>query len=164
MMSPEYTTIPRLYGRLKLHKSDVFYAILLRPVVSFVGSPTYQITRMLKLYELKDTVMVSLDIVNFYTNIHVHEVLPIVDYHLKNVALLPIHKREILQLLNLSRGQNFFQFNNFVYKMDGLPVGNTLSPYPADLFIHAFESKHILSDKTLIIITLKFIGGTLMIL
>ncbi|CAG9763496.1 unnamed protein product [Ceutorhynchus assimilis] len=44
-LSANNTTIPRLYGLLKVHKSDIFSEMPIRPVVSFTNSPTYKLAK-----------------------------------------------------------------------------------------------------------------------
>lgn len=99
---PDHKLIPRLYGLLKIHKSDVYDEMQIRPVVSFVNSPTYYTSKWLNdilkehykdyfIHTVKNSVqliekikdvhvtdtdyLVSLDVSNLFTNVPIPEVL-----------------------------------------------------------------------------------------
>ena len=55
---------------------------------------------------------------------------------------------DILSLLNVCVSQDFFSFNNKLYKQrDGLTMGSCLSPFLADLFMDYLENNFILTNN-----------------
>ena len=55
---------------------------------------------------------------------------------------------DILSLLNVCVSQDFFSFNNKLYKQrDGLAMGSCLSPFLADLFMDHLENNFILTNN-----------------
>ena len=55
---------------------------------------------------------------------------------------------DILSLLNFCLSQDFFSFNNKLYKQpDGLAMGSCLSPFLADLFMDHLENNFILTNN-----------------
>lgn len=54
--------MPRMYGLLKLHKSDILDDIPIGPVVSFTNIATYEMAKL-----------ISLDVSNLFTNIPVND-------------------------------------------------------------------------------------------
>jgi Reverse transcriptase (RNA-dependent DNA polymerase) len=142
----------------------------LRPIVSFINSPTYKISkeiskRIKMAYEKEEihsienskkvierlkeititnkTKLMSLDIKDMYTNIPIAKTVEIIKKNkLSNVEW----KNEIIEGLELCLSQNYFRFNNkFYIQENGLPMGSPLSPLMAEIFMNSFEIK-ILKD------------------
>lgn len=174
-LSPNNTLPPRLYGLLKVHKSDIFEDIPIRPVVAFTNSPVYNLTKWLNLLlkevldnyftftvrnsielskKLKERVLhpreilLSLDVTSLFTNVPRTEVLQILDGFLISINYHPGKKIELLRLVDVCLKQSFFQYNNKLYDQpSGLAMGSPISPILADLFMHHFESTYIMSNN-----------------
>ncbi|XP_072384720.1 uncharacterized protein [Diabrotica undecimpunctata] len=174
-LSPNKSIIPRLYGLLKIHKTNIFEDIPIRPVVSFSNSPTFALATYLnqflktlynnkfeyivnnnlslanKLTSLKFStgdILISLDITNLFTNIPTQEVISIITMDLWNNNYSPNQIIEYAELLNICLSQNFFNFNNETFvQPDGLAMGSPLSPILADIFLNDLESNKILNNN-----------------
>ncbi|XP_050513525.1 uncharacterized protein LOC126889333 [Diabrotica virgifera virgifera] len=172
---PSKANVPRLYGLMKIHKTDVFENIPIRPVVSFTDSPTHALASHLnkflktfynnkfdyvvsnnlsltnKITEVNlsnEDLLISLDITNLFTNIPTQEVISIVALDLWNNNYHPNQIIEYTELLNLCLSQNFFNFNNTTYvQPDGLAMGSPLSPILADIFLNDLESNKIVKNN-----------------
>ncbi|XP_045482952.1 uncharacterized protein LOC123686796 [Harmonia axyridis] len=155
--------IPKLYGLPKLHKDN----IPIRPIVSYINTPVYKISKFLSdklkdLTEFKPTYgiknsgqlvdslrnlqipegakLISLDAKNLYTSIPPDECITILDKKLTEKNVTPELKKDITNLFKVSLGQNFCQFNNGIYKLDkGLPMGAPPSSLIAEIFMDHLE-------------------------
>ncbi|XP_044748720.1 uncharacterized protein LOC123309597 [Coccinella septempunctata] len=155
--------IPKLYGLPKLHKDN----IPIRPVVSYINTPVYKISKFLSdklkdltefkpTYSIKNSVqlaeslkdlqipegakLISLDAKNIYTSIPPDECITIIDKKLTEKNITPELKKDITSLFKISLEQNFCQFNNAVYKFDkGLPMGAPPSSLMAESFMDHLE-------------------------
>ncbi|XP_050518098.1 uncharacterized protein LOC126892578 [Diabrotica virgifera virgifera] len=155
--------IPRLYGLPKIHKPNV----PMRPVVSFYNTPVVALSKFINTilqssislqpnYSVKnstdlvnklsvlnlprDFFLVSFDVSNLFTNVPRDETIPIVE----NLLIKSNTNRgtisHMLGLLKLCLSQDFFSFNNIIYRQaQGLAMGNPLSPVLADLFLNNLE-------------------------
>ena len=174
-LSANNTVIPRMYGLLKVHKSNIFSEIPIRPVVSFSNSPTYQLAKWLnsKLKNVincqfhntvsnstqlankiknidipENAILISLDVTNLFTNIPINEAIQIIKNKLFDSSLSDNESTELVNVLNVCLKQNFFMFNDKVYcQDDGLAMGSPLSPLLADAFMDMFENDHILNNN-----------------
>jgi hypothetical protein len=148
---------PKIYGVPKIHKP----AVPLRPIVSFVQSPTYNVSgymarilRKLKdiekyniknSFELKDELMkekvppgfslVSFDVVSLFTSIDVrlatHEIM---EKWPEIEEITPIEKDDFRKLLNICTDAGYFSHEDRIYKqVYGTPMGSPLSPVLADI-------------------------------
>ena len=146
---------PRLYGLPKIHKENV----PLRPIVSAIGSPTYNIakhlTKLLEPYigqtdtyirdsthfieKIKDItlrpndMLVSFDVVSLFTMVPINE------------ALLYIRQNftdDITALFEHCLTTTYFQWNqDFYEQIDGVAMGSPLSPVIANFFMEKFEQQ-----------------------
>lgn len=159
---------PRFKCQLKLHKENK----PLRPIVSFINSPSYrtakevskllkklyeidiaynienskEVIEKLKTVEIKDeTKLISLDVKDMFTNIPADKVIHLV----KNNRLSEFeNKEEVIELLSVCLRQNYFRFNNrFYVQEEGLPMGSPLSPVMADIYMNEFEKRIITESK-----------------
>lgn len=157
---------PTLRAQPKIHKDS----IPIRPIVNCIDSPTYKLSKKLntlltKLYTynkkytvknsrilanaIKDIKIpqsgkfISFDITNLYTNIPVAETIDIIKKNLINYRKVSITEaHEIVNLLELTLSQNYFQFGNKIYKQeDGVAMGNCIAGTIADIFINMLEEK-----------------------
>lgn len=175
-MNPDFCLLPRLYGLLKIHKSDNFQDMPIRPVVSFINSPTYNLAKHLNsllkdiykqdfIYTVRNNIeltdkiknirvensfkLASLDVTNLFTNIPRKEVLDLIKQKITDANhMLDDQIKELINLLNLCLEQNFFSFNGETYyQNEGLAMGSPLSPILADIFMHNFESTYIIKNQ-----------------
>lgn len=164
-------SVPRLYGLPKIHKEGN----PIRPVVSFTNTPTsnissfvYNLIKSLTNFRPKFGVVNSIDLVNKLTSIQLPQHYLIVSFDVTNL-FTTVPKAEavgivgnllrtkdisenkivdILSLLNFCLSQDFFMFNNKMYKQpDGLAMGSCLSPFLADIFMDYLENQFILSNN-----------------
>ncbi|XP_050299987.1 uncharacterized protein LOC126738616 isoform X1 [Anthonomus grandis grandis] len=174
-LSANNTNVPKLYGLLKVHKSDIPASMPIRPVVAYTNSPTYKLAKWLNNHlittidchfpytiknniqlvdKIKDIIIpenaffISLDVTNLFTNIPIFEVVDIIKNKLFNSTLTNIETQEIINILEICLKQNFFNFDNETYiQEDGLAMGSPLSPLLADTFMNHFESNNILNNN-----------------
>lgn len=154
---------PKIYGLPKLHKAN----IPLRPIVSSIQSPFYNLSKYLSNcisnitgkndYYIKDSFsfkefidnvsipnhykLVSLDVISLYTNIPIELVTKIIEekwIQLKNYTTLS--KNEFIEGLNLTLSNNYFQFqDNFYLQIDGCAMGSPISSTIAQLVMEHLE-------------------------
>ncbi|XP_064468708.1 uncharacterized protein LOC135382970 [Ornithodoros turicata] len=133
---------PRAYGLPKVHKPDV----PLRPIVSFTGAPTYQLSRFLVellspiMYKnghstknsrefcssVRDVVinsdetMVSFDVVSLFTNVPIALVIDVAKDRLNSDDTLSerttLSVTEVISLLTFCLHETYFKFDNVIYK------------------------------------------------
>ena len=90
----------------------------------------------------RHTKLISFDIKNLYQNIPVQEAIQICrDFIISSETDLHSSDIEnITHLLNQIAEQNFFSFNNKIYKMtDGLPMGSPLSGILSEFYVDRME-------------------------
>ncbi|CAF3946895.1 unnamed protein product [Rotaria sp. Silwood1] len=91
--------------------------------------------------------LASLDIQDLYTNIPVTKAIDITIERLVESKILDkllLTKTDIKDLLQLSLKNNYFQVNGKYYKQKkGLPMGNTLSPILADIYMDYYLNEHL---------------------
>lgn len=155
---------PKLYSLIKIHKQD--YPV--RPIVSFVTSPSVKLseklisiilthTNFVSTYSIKNTYnlvenikdicipnnakLISFDVQNLFPSIPPKDVIKLVQSLLDKNNINPITKEEIIDSLKICLKQNYFQFNNNIYTCEeGLIMGNPLSPLLADIFMNSMET------------------------
>ena len=152
---------PKLYGLPKIHKSDV----PLRPIVSFIGAPTYclakslvgilspllsleytvqncsQFVRLINNFQcLSDKCLVSFDVVSLFTSISVLETLSIISNLLMSDNSL--HERtnltasDVIKCVKLCLYSTVFSFNDSLYQqIFGARMGSCISPVVANIFM-----------------------------
>ncbi|CAF1126020.1 unnamed protein product [Adineta steineri] len=91
--------------------------------------------------------LASLDIQDLFTNIPVTRAVDIVIHRLnesKKLENTKLTKTDIKRLLLVSLNNSYFQFNNKFYRQTkGLPMGNTLSPLIADIYMDYYSKEHL---------------------
>ncbi|XP_062713172.1 uncharacterized protein LOC134290144 [Aedes albopictus] len=158
---------PRIYGLPKTHKPGR----PLRPVVSTVGSATYQIAQYLSSILGKivgktenhvvnsfifaaevpgaqiseDEVMFSLDVTSLYTNVPVDYAIECINRRWNEVAAhTPIDQNSFVAAVKLVLGSTFFVHRGVFYKQNfGVPMGSPLSPVVANLVMERLEQESI---------------------
>ncbi|XP_074031353.1 uncharacterized protein [Leptinotarsa decemlineata] len=148
---------PKLYGLPKIHKTDV----PLRPIVSAINSPTQNLEKYLskimqpktelaefyvrnsehlvdiiKNIKLNDTdLLASLDIKSLYPSIPINEALATI----RTDHSFPQH---VTDLAEHCLKNTYFIFDKQIYKqVEGAPMGSSLSPVIANLFMMHFEKE-----------------------
>ena len=160
-LSPDGPNPARLYGSPKIHKPLVDGLPKYRPIISQIGSTTYDIAKYLLTfiepytkndYTVKDTfhfvsmldtmdhrlVMASLDVDSLFTNIPLNETIEIVTEKVyKNQTIVKgISKNDFKELLQLSTKGTVFTFNGAYYRQkDGVAMGSPLGPALANAFL-----------------------------
>lgn len=156
---------PKLYSFLKLHKDN----LPIRPVVSFVTSPSYKLSKKLidiinsktdftprfsiknslqlvdKIKDIKiphNSILASFDVTNLFPSIPTQETISIVEKLMTRKNIDYLTKDSILTILKTCLSQNYFQFDYKIYSSDnGLIMGDPLSPILAEIFMDYFETK-----------------------
>lgn len=141
-MTTQQAKPPQIYGLPKIHKEGV----PLRPIVSAIGSPTYQLAKELakilrplagrsgsniknssdfcrRIHEMEletDDRMVSFDIVSLYTNVPIDDALEVISSMLHEDDTLEdrtaISAANICLLTELCLRSTYFQFQNQFYE------------------------------------------------
>ena len=155
--------LPQLFGLPKIHKPEV----PLRPIVSSIGSVTYdlakELTRILSPLRgktssyVKDsgnfiqiitqkTIQMSdiFDVKSLFTKVPMEESLQVIkkllikDETLENrTVMTPI---TMVNLVKLCMSSTYFEFGDKIYEQtDGAPMGSPLSPVIADIYMEYFE-------------------------
>lgn len=156
--------LPRMYCLPKIHKEGKS----MRPIVSCINSPTYLLSKYLsssfsslpnqqenfsvknsyefinkiKAIELSEhETLVSFDVTSLFPSVPVELTLG----YLKDLLLNnDLDNEEVDQYVNLAKlcmNHNFFQINNkFFQQNEGTAMGNSLSPFMANLFMGRFET------------------------
>ena len=156
-----------LYGLGKIHKETRNGIPPFRPILSAIGTPTYNLAKFLLKFLTPSTAheftvidsfhfaeeisqqdsnlhMASLDVDSLFTNIPLEETIDICVDNLysdnKNPPNIPKHN--FRDLLNIATKETFFMFNNKYYKqVDGVAMGSPLGPALANIFMCSFENK-----------------------
>jgi hypothetical protein len=162
-LSPAGSRPPGMYGLPKIHKDGV----PLRPIVSNIGAPTYQLskhlssghlnqltvktahhvknsfhfTEILKSLQIKPgDLMVSFDVVSLYTEVPVEESLTLLTQNINN-EILALYKHVLTSTYFCIEGQ-------FYNQMDGVAMGSPLSPVIANFYMEDFKRKATKKDLT----------------
>lgn len=157
----------KLYGLAKVHKPEC----PLRPIVSMIGTPEYNLAKYLdgfikpnipskymlastsdfinvldshKSNMSTDDFIVSFDVESLFTNVPLTEVIEIAAdcvYSSSSVNRPPFSIKHFKHLLKLATN-GIFMFNNEYYKqIDGVAMGNPLGPTLANIFMAFHEEK-----------------------
>nr|CAI5849577.1 unnamed protein product [Callosobruchus analis] len=156
-------TVSKLYCLPKIHKPGK----AMRPIVSAIGSPTYNISKFLvdefkklrlpfesrsvvnsnefinKIKDLKlneNEILVSFDISSLFPSVPVPKTLEYLRELLTYNNYEQVAINELIMLTQLSMAQNVFQYKGeFFEQHEGTAMGNCLSPSLAELFMNYFE-------------------------
>jgi hypothetical protein len=156
--------LPKLYCLPKIHKTG----IPMRPIVSGINSPTYNLSKWLvkefnlleppKGFSIKNSLefiesikneqldpneyLISFDVTALFPSIPIVETMAILESWLNENDIPESEIQEYIKLTNLCMKQNAFQFNNKFYIQNfGTSMGNPLSPFLANLFMSHFETQ-----------------------
>ncbi|XP_062713754.1 uncharacterized protein LOC134290604 [Aedes albopictus] len=162
---------PRIYGLPKLHKEGR----PLRPVVSTIGSATYQMAQYLAgvlenvvgkpehhvktSFEFaqqitgmqipEEHMLFSLDVKSLYTNVPVQYAMECIEARWSEVArYTKIDKRSFLDATRLGLDSTFFNYRGVTYTQTfGVPMGSPLSPVIANIVMERLEQESIQRTK-----------------
>jgi hypothetical protein len=155
--------IPKLYGLPKIHKPGNS----MRPIVSNINAPTYNLAKhLVKIFSLfkkhdslsvKNNIelvtklsdvkmenndrLISFDVVALFPSIPIETTLIFLKNWLEELKIEGEKIKELINLTKLCMRQNVFQFNGKYYEqINGTAMGNPLSPFLADIFMSKFET------------------------
>ena len=154
-----------MYGLAKVHKQLINNCPPFRPILSAIGTPTYNITKCLVQilkpltindYTLKDTFEFLRDILNqnptlfmaildvdfLFANIPLDETINIIIERLlsDNETLHNLNKDQFKCLLTLATKEFYFLFDGDFYQhADGVSMGSPLGPTLANIFLCCYE-------------------------
>ena len=175
---------PKLYGLPKLHKPG----FPIRPIVSFCGFPTYQLSKYLttilqpltdksrrKLQSTEDFInatktvqipddykLVSFDLKSLFTSIP----LPLTLQCTKNAIVqstdpLSLLTEDIMDLLNLCLTSTYFQYNGKHYKqLHGTAVRSPVSVVVAEIVMQNIEESALSTCRQTIPLWLRYVDDT----
>lgn len=174
-LSPDGPNPARLYGSPKIHKPLVNGLPKYRPIISQIGTCTYELAKFLlpfitphttNNYTVTDTFhfvsmlenkdhrlfMASLDVDSLFTNIPLDETIDIVTnkVYAGVESVNGLMKSDFRKLLSLSTQGAVFYFNGSYYRQtDGVAMGSPLGPALANAFLCHHE-QHWLDDCPLV--------------
>ena len=174
----------KLYGLPKLHKPNV----PMRPIVSFCGSPTYELSKYLttilkpltdesrhKLQSTENFIdaiktlqvpddhkLVSFDVKSLFTSIPLQLALDCTETAINNSTLqLPLLTNDLMDLLNLCLMSTYFQYNGQHYKqLHGTAMGSPVSVVVAEIVMQNIEEQALASYKRTIPLWLRYVDDT----
>ena len=177
----------KLYGLPKLHKPG----IPMRPIVSFCGSPTYQLSRYLttilqpltdksrrklqstenfidaiKTVQIPDDYkLVSFDVKSLFTSIPLQLALQCTETAIKQSTVkLPLPTEDIMDLLNLCLTSTYFQYNGKHDKqLHGTAMGSPVSVVVAEIVMQHVEERALATCRQTIPLWLRYVDDTLTI-
>ena len=160
-----HSVAPQLYGLPKIHKDNT----LMRPIVSCIGTPTYNLAKTLagiisppagrtfsyvrdsgdfiqktKTIHMGDNdVLISFDVKSLFTKVPIDEALDVIGDRLETCddpPDTPLLIPMIQQLLRLCLTSTYFMwYEEFYEQTDGAAMGNPLSPIVANIYMEFFE-------------------------
>ena len=149
-----------LYGSAKVHKPIIDNCPSFRPILSAIGTPTYNLEKFLipvlspltvNEFTIHDSfsfaeevvnfdgncIMACLDVESLFTNIQLDETIEncINDVFANNDTVHNFIKEDLKELLKFASYESFFTFDNEYYgQLDGVAIGSPLGPTLAKVF------------------------------
>ena len=175
---------PKRYGLPKLHKPN----IPMRPIVSFCGSPTYQLSKYLttvlqpltdqsrhKLQSTENFIdaiktaqipddhrLVSFDVKSLFTSIPLQLALDCTETAITTSTVkLPLPTDDIMDLLNLCLTSTYFQYNGKHYKqLHGTAMGSPVSVVVAEIVMQNIEELALSTYTKTLPLWLRYVDDT----
>ena len=175
---------PKLYGLPKLHKPG----FPMRPIVSFCGSPTYQLSKYVttilqpltnksrrkvqftenfnnatKTVQIPDDYkLVSLDVKSLFTNIPLQLALQYTEtIILQSSDPLPLPTEDIMDLLTLCLSSTYFQYNGKHYKhLLGTAMRSPVSVVVVEILMQNIEESALSTCRQTIPFWLRYVDDT----
>ena len=156
-----------LYRQAKVHKPVKDNCPYLRPILSAIGTPTYDLAKFIvpilkplteNEYTVHDSfsfandvrklssknLMANLDVESLFTNIPLEETIDniINDLYLSSEKVHNFEKHELKQLLMFAAFESFFVFDGEYYiQVDGVAMGSPLGPTLPNAFLCYYDKK-----------------------
>ena len=163
---PSGSIIPRLYGKIKIHKNNA----PARPVLSMTGSPMHELAKWIaallrevisktSIYSIKDSSdliskltqldtqekklhMASIDVTSLYTSIPLHECINYVCDCINHFSCFPLPVCDLNEILiTCTASVQFLCNRQYYHQVDGVAMGSPLGPILAEAFMNMIESK-----------------------
>lgn len=181
---------PVLFGLPKIHKPGV----PLRPIVSYVDSPTYlvakELARILRPihgnsdYNVKDSgemcdflhrlrvpegyVFASYDVVNLFGSVPAEEAAELAIRRLRRDESLgertSLTVDSIAKLLFFCVRSNYFKCNGVFFRTSTCPMGSPLSPALASIFMESFEDSVVEAASPLVLAWKRYVDDTFVVI
>ena len=178
-----YSATPQLYGLPKIHKPEV----PLRPIVSSINSPTYNLAKFLtrivsplagrtptfvkdlgdfveKLRKLRleeGSILVRFDVTSLFTKVPIAEALEVIGRRLEEQE---VEDKGPHSLLHLCLTSTYFVWNGKFYEQkEGAATGNPLTPVVANIYMEHFETLALESAEFKPATWLRYIDDTFVI-
>jgi hypothetical protein len=172
--------MPKFYGLPKVHKDGA----PLRPIVSAINSPTQPLAKYLawrlqphviksksfvknsedfiqKIQDIKieeQDILVSFDVVSLFTNIPTDEAVDIIKNRLEYLT------DDIITLISHCLNNTYFTYKNTIYKqIRGTPMGSSLSPGVANLFMSDLEERLLQNARLKPAVWLRYMDDTFVV-
>ena len=177
-------TTTKLYGLPKLHKPN----IPMRPIVSFCGSPTYELSKYLttvlkpltnesqhKLQSTENLIdaiktvqipddykLVSFDVKSLFTGFPLQLALESTATTIKNsTTKLPLPTDDLMDLLNLCLTSTYFQYNGKHYKQShGTTMGSPVSVVVTEIVMQNIKEQALATYKRTLPLWLRYVDDT----
>lgn len=179
---------PKIYGLPKIHKDD----IPLRPIVSCIGTATYQMSKFCADVLKKVTSNSQYNVRNSYEfvgkikNLTIEESEELISFDVKSLFTnvprdlaietiksewdssiaqhTPVPLDVFIELIHLIMDSGYFQFGGKIYRqIEGMPMGNCLSPSIADLVMEYVINTAITKLSTRPKIIIKYVDDLFLI-
>ena len=176
LYKPKIIQPPKLYGLPKVHKNNV----PLRPIVSQINSPTYDLARYvasvlqplvgktpsyvkdsrhflntIRSIQLEQNeIMVSFDVQSLFTNVPINECLTVIREKLRKNSL---SEEYIILLEHCLEGNYFLYQGQYYLQIDGVAMGSPVAPVIANIWMEHFEEKALATGPDLIRLWLRYV-------